>query len=634
MKRVFGWVLIVGFIAVTTAGIWLPPIITHAVEKDYHFPEVTIDATVLPNGDIRLEETRTFDFQNGPFTYSYFNVDDPLDRVRDFTIAERLDDGTEVPVEPDSVGHSIVTEGFQSQWSYEAEDETRTWVFRYRVACAVDVYSETAHLYWQFIGTGWDKPTEHADITVHLPGRQGGDPGIRQQECEEDGAILDLGQTPLERGDVRAFGHGPLNGEVTFVDPQTIRYEVRDVPPLSHVEGSILFPTDAVPTAVSTGEPGLDRILEQEAVWAEQANALRARHDAERRWVVILLVGVPLALAGLVLLARYRDRVPGVPKLLEEPPEEDPVQAAVLWSAWEGHLSPQNAYRAQVLRLARLGAVELRADGRVTDPEDVRIVRQKDAMDLPTETDQDFMWLLFGRRERALEEISVKRPKARKGSSSTFSTWWMGVRMKSGGMVRRIQKGDARLESVLAAVIAIGAAGYGVWTAIWGLGGAIGWWLVPVSALSLIAALRMIPARLGLEDRTRVTRLEAFRRYLRDFSDLPNAPALAVVIWEHYLEWAVALGVADEVEKQVRALVPVESLRSPMRGAPTGLAGITAFRTVHAAAPGLVLSSMASAGSGSTSGGFGSSSSSSGFSSGGFSGGGGGGGGGTGGGAG
>jgi len=634
MKRVFGWVLIAGFIAVTTAGIWLPPIITHAVEKDYHFSEVTIDATVLPNGDLRLEETRTFDFQNGPFTYAYFNVDDPQDRLRDFTIAERLDDGTEVPVEPDSAGHSIVTEGFQSQWSYEAEDETRTWVFRYRVACAVDVYSDAAHLYWQFIGAGWDKPTEQADITVHLPGRQGGDPGIRQQECEEDGAILDLGQTPLERGEVRAFGHGPLNGEVTFVDPQTIRYEVRDVPPLSYVEGSILFPTDAVPTAVSTSEPGLRRILDQEAVWAEQANALRARHDAERRWVVILLVAVPLALAGLVLLARYRDRVPGVPKVLEEPPDEDPVQAAVLWSAWEGHLSPQNAYRAQVLRLARLGAVELRADGRVTDPEDVRIVRRQDAMDLPTETDQDFMWLMFGRGERALEEISVKRPKARKGSSSTFSTWWMGVRMKSGGMVRRIQKGDARLESVLAAVIAIGAAGYGVWTAIWGLGGAIGWWLVPVSALSLVAALRMIPARLGLEDRTRVKRLEAFRRYLRDFSDLPNAPALAVVIWEHYLEWAVALGVADEVEKQVRALVPVESLRSPMRGAPTGLAGITAFRTVHAAAPGLVLSSMASAGSGSTSGGFGSSSSSSGFSSGGFSGGGGGGGGGTGGGAG
>ena len=163
------------FIALVTMGLWLPPIITHAVEKDYHFPEVDIDATVLPNGDLMLEETRTFDFQNGPFTYAYFNVDDPLDHVRDFTIAEKLDDGTEVPVTPDYASHSIVTEGFQSQWSYSAEDETRTWVFRYRVACAVDVYSDTAHLYWQFIGSGWDQPTQHAVITVHLPGHSGGE---------------------------------------------------------------------------------------------------------------------------------------------------------------------------------------------------------------------------------------------------------------------------------------------------------------------------------------------------------------------------------------------------------------------------------------------------------------------------
>jgi uncharacterized membrane protein len=131
-----------------------------------------------------------------------------------------------------------------------------------------------------------------------------------------------------------------------------------------------------------------------------------------------------------------------------------------------------------------------------------------------------------------------------------------------------------------------------------------------------------------------VKRLEAFRTYLKDFSDLPNAPALAVIIWEHYLEWAVALDVADEVEKQVRALVPVEQLRSPLPGGPGGLAGITAWNSFQSATPSIVMASMATVSSGSTSGGFGSSSSSSGFSSGGFSGGGGGGGGGTGGGAG
>ena len=622
------------FVALVTMGLWLPPIITHAVEKDYHFPEVDIDAMVQPNGDLMLEETRTFDFQNGPFTYAYFNVDDPLDHVRDFTIAEKLDDGTEVPVTPDYASHSIVTEGFQSQWSYSAEDETRTWVFRYRVACAVDVYSDTAHLYWQFIGSGWDQPTQHAVITVHLPGHSASD-ARRPRACHPEGVVLDLGQTPLTRGEVRAFGHGPLNGEVTFVNPQTIRYDVHDVPPLSYVEGSILFPADAVPTAVATDQPGLERILDQERVWADEANALRERHQTERDWVLYLLIGVPVALALLVLLARYRDRVPGVPKILEQPPEEDPVQGSVLWSAWAGHLSPQNAYRAQLLKLARLGAIEMKADGRVSDPKDLTLIRKMDATDLQTELDQDFMWLLFGRGEDAVDEVSVNHPKPRKAASSgTYAAWWSGVKMKSGDITLRIRKGDARLESTLAAIIAIGAAGYGIWTAVWGLGGAIGWWLVPVAAISLVAALIKIHARLGLEDRARVKRLEAFRTYLKDFSDLPNAPALAVVMWEQYLEWAVALGVADEVEKQVKALVPVESLRSPIRGAPTGLAGLTAWQHFQSAAPALVLVSIASANSGSSSGGFGSSSSSGGFSGGGFSGGGGGGGGGTGGGAG
>jgi hypothetical protein len=633
VKRALGWLVVLGFVALVTVGIWLPPIITRATVKDYHFPEVAIDATVLPNGDLVLEERRTFDFRNGPFTFAYFEVDDPYERVRDFEIAEIRADGSEVPVALDSASHSIVTNGFQARWSYVAEDETRTWVFRYRMACAVDVYTDTAHLYWQFIGTGWEKPTEHAVVTVRLPGHATAPP----EESGCDGSVPPAeGTRPLSSGEVRAFGHGPLNGEVSFVDPQTVHFEVRDVPPASILEGSILFPVEAVPAAPTIGEPGVVRILDQERAWAAEANALRRRHEAERRWVVSLLVAVPVACALLVLLARVRDRVPDAPELLEQPPEDDAVAAALLWSAWRGHLSPQNAYRAQVLRLARLGALELRAEGRVTDPKDLTIVRTAEALDLPTEADQDFLWLLFGRGADAVDEVSIRHPRPRREGYATYTAWLTATKARAGDLLRRIRKGDARIESTGSAVVAIGAALFGVWTAVWGLGGSIGWLLVPVGLASLVVALRLIPARLGLEDRTRVQRLAAFRRYLRDFSDLPNAPALAVVVWDRYLEWAVALDVAEEVEKQVTTLVPVESLRSPIPGGPTGLAGLHAWNSFRAATPAIVLRSMAasSSASGSTSGGFGSFSSSSGFSSGGFSGGGGGGGGGTGGGAG
>jgi hypothetical protein len=637
-KRVLFWLVGLGFLAVVTIGLWLPPILMHATVKDYHFPEVAIDASVMPNGDLVLEETRTFDFQNGPFSYAYFNVDDPLDRVRGFSIAEVLSDGSEVPVEPDFAGHSIVTNGFQASWSYTAEDETRTWVFRYRVACAVDTYADTAHLYWQFIGTGWDQPTQHAVVTVHLPDVPSMGLFDRPTECAPDETLVPVEGIPLEPGDVRAFGHGPLNGEVTLVDPQAIRYEVHDVPEYSYVEGSILFPVEAVPVSVQGPQERFDEILAQEQAWAEEANALRRRHEAERRWVGYLLVGVPVACALFVLLARLRDRVPDVPSILEQPPEDDPVAGALLWSAWRGRMSPRNAYRAQVLRLARLGAIELRAEGMVTDPKDLTIVKRRDALDLPTSADQDFLWLLFGRDGDEVEEVSIRHPKPRRTGNAAYSrytTWLEAAKGRSKDLLLRIRKGDARIESTGATIAALGAAGYGVWTAVWGHGGPVGWWLVPVSLASLIVALRLIPARLGLEDRTRVMRLAAFRRYLEDFSDLPNAPALAVVIWDRYLEWAVALDVADEVEKQVTALVPVESLRSPIPGGPSGLAGIHAWNSFRAATPTIVLHSMASRSSGgSTSGGYGSFSSSGGFSGGGFSGGGGGGGGGTGGGAG
>jgi len=630
--------IILAFVAVTTAGLWLPPIIIRATEKDFHFPEVTIDATVKPNGDLVLEERRTFDFRNGDFTYAYYQIDDPQDHVRDFSIHEIVD-GREVPVEPDYASHTITTDGFQSQWSYVANDEERTWVFRYRVACAVDVWSDTAHLNWQFIGTGWGKPTSHAVITVHLPGSSTTH-AARPATCDPDAEpppLGDLDPVPLDRSEVRAWGHGPLNGQVTIVDPQTIRYEVHDVPPASYVEGSIVFPTEAVPTAPQVDEPRLDSILAQERSWAEQANGIREQHESQRRWVFILLLALPIVMVLLVLLAKARDRIPEVPKLLEQPPEPDAVQGSLLWSAWRGHLSPQNAYRAQILRLVHLGAIEMRAEGMVTDPKDLTLHKRMEALELPTKADQDFQMLLFGTGEDAVDEISILKPKPRPVGGQPYTryrAWWDGARSRTGDVLTRIQKGDARLESTTAFIVAGGAAGYGIWTAAWGLGGKVGWWLVPAAVVCLVPALKAIPARVDRPLRERIAKLTAFRRYLQHFSDLPNAPALAVVIWEQYLEWAVALGVADEVEKQVRALIPVEQLRSPVPGGPTGLQGLNVFHAMNAAAPTLVMHSMASASSGSGSGGFGSSSASSGFSSSGFSSGGGGGGGGTGGGAG
>jgi len=174
------------------------------------------------------------------------------------------------------------------------------------------------------------------------------------------------------------------------------------------------------------------------------AGAAKAFHDAASNpgtpaSIMVGISGTSFERA-VVVMARARDRVRDVPALLEQPPDDDSVGAALLWSAWRGHLSPRNAYRAQILRLARLGAIELRAEGLVTDPKDLTIVRRMEALELPTAADQDFMWLLFG-REDPVEEVSIRHPKPRAtGQADLYTKWYTATKERSKDLLRRIRR--------------------------------------------------------------------------------------------------------------------------------------------------------------------------------------------------
>jgi uncharacterized membrane protein len=156
-------------------------------------------------------------------------------------------------------------------------------------------------------------------------------------------------------------------------------------------------------------------------------------------------------------------------------------------------------------------------------------------------------------------------------------------------------------------------------------------WAVAEAIVLWGVARWFLPPRLPDEDRERVARWGTFRRFLKRFSSLPDAPAMAIVIWEQYLAYATALGVARRVARQVKAVLPADRVPSPWVGAPGGLDGLAWAGSMSVEAPvsaGFVSSSSSGTSATTWSGSSGSFSSSSGFSGGGFSGGGGGGGGG------
>lgn len=585
--------------------------------KSYHFPRVLIDATIEPDGTLALRERRTFEF-NGSFSTAFFTVDpagNPLAPAEGFRVEEG---GVEVPSSVNvGPGGSL-----RAEWSFRAQDERRTFEITYRIRCAVLVYEDAAHLLWQFVGTGWEVPTDLVLVTLHVPGRAT-DPAPRPADCPDERPEAPA-TMPLGAGDVRAWGHGPLGGDVRLPDPQTVVLEIRDLEPFTFVEGSILMPPEVVPASPTyPGGPGRERILAEEGRLAREANELRERRARQRSISYGMLAGIPLAFLALVVISKTRDRVAAVPDILEEPPEAiHPVELATLWDAAAGRYVSRNTYRTQLLHLARTGAVDLQAVGRVTDPDDIVVrLRKRPSSGI----DERFMSFLFPDSERSVKlgdlEAGGKRRKR-------IVAWKDAVKGKTSAMVDRVRKEGPRWESILMLVVV----GVGVW---WGVRADLVGWMGPVvlalAVLGWIVALRFMTPALPTDLRERVARWAAFRRFLRRFSSLPGAPALAVVIWERYLVYASALGVADEVERQVADLVPPDRLPSPWSGAPRGLAALDLIHSVRVATPALAPSPPSPGGS-SFSSGVGSFSSSGGFG-GGFSGGGGGGGGGTGGGA-
>jgi len=420
-----------------------------------------------------------------------------------------------------------------------------------------------------------------------------------------------------------------LQGDLSIPHPQTVVLDVRHLKPFQFVEASILFPAAAVPLEGPTGpgygpdpeHPRVDsaaEVLDQEIRLADHANAVRRRLRVfEVLWRTVAIL-FPVVLAALVVFARRRDRVPGIPRDSQEPPETiHPVDLAVLWGAWHrGTATEQNAYRAELLWLAKTGVIEVQAEGQGSRPKDLKQILR----DLPSHPyDQEFTEYLFS--NEGVGPIELSRIKGTGKRASELRDWVKLVRTQvSWQRDKRHRRWEARAMWIALLLFAI----VGIASALVLHRASVAWVLAEALVVWSVARW-LLPPRLPDDLRERVAKWAAFRRFLKRFSSLPEAPAMAIVIWEQYLAYATALGVARRVAKQVQAVLPAEQVPAPWTGAPVGLSGLAMARTMSYQAPiaaGLGLAATSSSGTSWSHGG-GSFSSSSGFSGGGFSGGGG-----------
>jgi uncharacterized membrane protein len=600
-----------GFIGLALAAALLVLIAFPAAAKSFHFSRVEITAEVRPDGSMRIVERRAFEF-DGSFRWASYRL--PLTGagdIQDIRVAdERGTYRQSASEDPGTYQVARSTGEVDIKWFYRARDERRTFTFSYLLTDVATVYTDVAEVFWKFIGTGWDVRSDEVLITVRLPG------GIPRKE-------------------IRAWGHGPLQGVIAIEDG-VARLTLRNLPAFAMVEGRILFPRSAVPEA----RRRLDRaavgaILAQESAQADQAN----RERLKARGLLGGLVAYPLVVIGLFLwlYLRYgREHPPTVPDeyYRELPGEYPPAELGVLWRF--RRVRPED-FVATVMDLARRG--HLKIQEREAGLDDEYLIEPAGLSAATTSADdllpyeRHALQMLFGRKGRPvrLTRFGGIGGEAKARLQRSFKKWAQQV-AKTGERHGFFDERSRRLRVTVKTL--------GVLLAI---GSFLAFFVVPFfSARAAIILLEGIPLGMLLSvlsfaiDRRsqkgadEYRRWRGFQRFLQDFSQMKDQPVPALAVWEHYLVYAIPLGVADRVLRQLRALYPAEELagRTAMTwytptsggGGPQGASLIDSVRAFTATFSSTVATAASPASSGSGGGG--------GFSGGGGSGGGGGGGGG------
>ncbi len=248
---------------------------------------------------------------------------------------------------------------------------------------------------------------------------------------------------------------------------------------------------------------------------------------------------------------------------LREPPEDwTPNEVAFVWR-W-GELSAQDM-TATLMDLVRRGALKLivtterreRLGGLLGEKTEQEYAIQpvRDQEDSLRDSERYLIrHILFHDIPGDTVSMDTFQRKARKNPRQTYRRFksWRGLAKREAkrlGVVDPVSKKMCGVAAGLGFIVFFLSIVLGAMLSspVFFASGLIGFALIPAS----FAILRRTP-----EAARQLHRWQAFRRYLTDFSQLERYPAPAVALWEHYLVYAITLGVADRVIEQFKELYP------------------------------------------------------------------------------
>ncbi len=317
------------------------PLTAHA--KSYSFDQLSIEAEILEDGALFIEETRTYTF-HGNFSWADYKL--PLKGIGAIVNFE-LREGDQVYSEstsksPGTYKVELREDEIYVRWFYRAKNETRGFTLKYIATDVVVAHKDIAEFYYKFVGSANSKQIDDVDIFIKLP-------------------------MPVKQQEAHAWAHGPLWGTIHFQD-DILKMKVSPLPAKRFWEARIIFPISWVPHARNrTASDMTETIMAQEATWAEQSNERRRaakeimleknKKESQAEKIAWILSAFGLIVVTLLYFRSGRGfQVPYSQKTDPNLPEYPP---AIFSSLYFGKQVRGNAMVATLFDLARRGFVSI-----------------------------------------------------------------------------------------------------------------------------------------------------------------------------------------------------------------------------------------------------------------------------------
>ena len=457
---------------------------------------------------------------------------------------------------------------FEIAWGVSI-NSTKNKIYRitYKIKEAVKTYNDCSEFYWMFISTSNRIPVDNLDGTIKLP------------------------NTVSSKEDIRVWAHGPLNGEIYATDNNKVSFNVKYLSEQTMVEARVAVLEDVFTANINRiNQNKLQSIILEETAWADEANRQREilRAEAEREEKIFniilnvaIIVGIGICIILIIKSIKYFKVLIKIKKPQPETkveyfrdfPDEDATagEAAFLY-----YFDKEGLFKKNVSKIVSGTIMNLAVNNYISFEQD-----KKNKMNIVMEEQKDTSKLKLDELSiyNLLSDVNTYKNKKSKNEEKTNSISMNDIEKYAKNNDRVFLAKIDNLESNVRGIQGEKknfnktkvnesdkwrkkANGYFMATFMCICFIAF---IIPIFAIAPCCICGIICSKIA--KKTRLLALtqkgineqelwKGLKRYMENFSLLNEREVPELALWEKYLVYATAFGIADKVLSQLKIKYP------------------------------------------------------------------------------